>query len=125
MWVADDSANKIYEIPKGTKQVKNSGLAELESPVGIAFGHNDALYVANNITTTVAIYHSGSKRPSVTIHDGVVDPTLNGITAAGIFFQSNQTTNVVGYKPGKKTPFSTITGLADPLGIASSPEIKK
>jgi NHL repeat len=125
VWVADDSANKIYEIPKGTKQVEDAHLAQLASPVGIAFGHNDALYVANNIAATIAIYHAGSKKPSVTIKNGVTDPTLNGITASGIFFQSNQTTNVVGYKPGEKTPFSTITGLADPLGIASSPEIKK
>lgn len=125
VWVADEGINKIYEIPKGTKQVEDSKRSGLADPNGIAFGRNDTLYVANNIAATIGIYPSGSKKPSMTIKNGVTNPTLNGVTAAGILFQSNQSTNVVGYKPGQKSPFSTITGLADPLGIASSPEIKK
>jgi hypothetical protein len=47
------------------------------------------------------------------------------VTAADYFFQANQFGAVVGYKKGQKTPFSTITGSADPLGIASSPLVKK
>ena len=126
IWVADDTASKVYTIPAGTKTVKNAQLAGIDGPDGLCFGTADTLYVGNYGNTTFAtIYHAGSKKPFAKITDGVVAPTLNGITASDIFFQSNQTTNVVGYKKGSKTPFSTITGNGDPAGIASWPLVKK
>jgi hypothetical protein len=42
-----------------------------------------------------------------------------------MFFQSNQDTNVVGYKKGQTTPFSTLMGATSPAGIASSPLVKR
>lgn len=126
VWVADDNANKIYMIPAGTKEVKTVALAGLDGPTGIAFGSGDTLYVANyGHIANVLVYSAGSKKPSLTISNGISGPTLNGVTAGNDFFQSNQLTNVVGYKKGQKTPFSTIVGNSDPLGIAASPEVKK
>ncbi len=128
VWVSDDTASKVYTIAAGTKQVKDAGLKGLDSPIGLCFGSKDVLYVsnfANRGPSFVAIYSNGSKSPSSKITSGIASPTLSGLTASGIFFQSNQTDNVVGYKKGQKTPFSTITGLADPLGIASYPLVKK
>ena len=52
-------------------------------------------------------------------------PTLNGFTAVDAFFQSNQDDNVVGYKKGQTSPFSTLSGASSPLGIASSPLVTK
>ncbi|MFZ0030718.1 MAG: hypothetical protein WAK84_02470 [Candidatus Cybelea sp.] len=52
-------------------------------------------------------------------------PTLNGFTASDMFFQSNQNDNVVGYKKGATTPFSTLAGATTPLGIASEPLVTK
>ena len=125
VWVADDTANKVSIIPAGTKTPKDSGLQELNSPIGLSFGAGDTLYVANFGLYNVAVYKSGSKKPAYTITDGITGPTLNGITAANIFFQSNELHNVVGYQKGKRAPFSTIVGNSDPLGIASSPLVKK
>ncbi len=128
VWVSDDSASKVYVITAGTKQVKDAGLTGLDSPIGLSFGTGDALYVANYANhgpLNVKIYPAGSKKPSATITNGITGPVLNGITAGDIFFQSNQFGVVVGYKKGQKTPFSTITGNSDPLGIASSPIVKK
>ena len=128
VWVSDDSVNKVYVIAAGTKQVKDAGLTGLDSPIGLSFGNGDVLYVANFANrgpSNVKLYPAGSKKPSATITNGITGPTLNGITADDIFFQSNQLGVVVGYKKGQKTPFSTITGNSDPLGIASSPMVKK
>ena len=50
--------------------------------------------------------------------------TLGGLTHSDYFFQSNQDGNVSGYKKGQSTPFSTITGIPDPRGIASTPVVK-
>jgi len=125
VWVSDDSANKVYTIPAGTKEVKDAGLIGLRSPSGLSFGTGDTLYVGNFGNNTVTVYAAGSKKPSTTITDGITSPNLNGVTAADYFFQANQFGAVVGYKKGQKTPFSTITGSADPLGIASSPAVKK
>ncbi|HET6275718.1 MAG TPA: hypothetical protein VFE16_07290 [Candidatus Cybelea sp.] len=127
IWVADDTESKVFTIPAGTKTVKNAQLAGIDSPIGLCFGTADTLYVGNYGATSsfATIYHAGSKKPFAKITEGIVAPTLNGITASDIFFQSNQTTNVVGYKKGAKKPFSTITGNGDPLGIASWPLVKK
>jgi sugar lactone lactonase YvrE len=127
IWVADDSASKVYTIPAGTKTVKDAQLVGLNSPIGICFGTSDTLYVGNYGASSsfATIYHAGSKKPFAKITEGMSAPTLNGITASDIFFQSNQTTNVVGYKKGSKKPFSTVTGNGDPAGIASSPLVKK
>jgi len=125
VWVADDSASKVYIIPAGTKQVKDAGLIGLNGPVGISFGTKDVLYVGNFGSYDIKVYPYGSKKPSYSITDGITGPTLNGVTAADTFFQSNQLHNIVGYRKGAKTPFSTIVGNSDPLGIASSPSVRK
>jgi sugar lactone lactonase YvrE len=125
VWVSDDSANKVYTIPAGTKEVKDAGLIGLNGPDGISFGTGDTLYVGNFGGYDVTVYSAGSKKPSETITDGITSPNLNAVTAADYFFQANQFGAVVGYKKGQRTPFSTITGSADPLGIASSPLVKK
>ncbi|MGC9991583.1 MAG: hypothetical protein ABSD52_04165 [Candidatus Cybelea sp.] len=125
LWVADDSANKVYMIPAGTKTAKDAGLIGLHSPSGVSFGTGDTLYVGNFGSYNVTVYAAGSKKPSETITEGITNPNLNGVTAADYFFQANQLGAVVGYKKGQRKPFSTITGSADPLGIASSPLVKK
>lgn len=125
VWVADTSASKIWMIPAGTKTVKDSGLKGIDGPVGIAFGLGDVLYVANFGPYNVTVYKAGSKEPAYHITDGITGPTMNGVTAGGAFFQSNQQHDVVGYKKGRGVPFSTIVGNSDPLGIASSPLVKK
>jgi hypothetical protein len=125
VYLADEGASKIYEIPAGTKTVKNLGLQQINGPNGISFGKNDTLYVANFGPYNVTVYRAGSKKPAYTITDGISGCTLNGVTAGNIFFQSNQEHDVVGYRDGKKTPFSTITGNGDPLGIAAYPVVRK
>ncbi len=125
VWVADELANKVYVIAAGTTQVKDAGLMGVDGPIGISFGPKNVLYVANFVPLNVKVYPAGSKKASATITDGITSPTLNGVTAAGIFFQANLRGNVVGYKKGQRTPFSTISGISGAIGIASSPLVKK
>jgi sugar lactone lactonase YvrE len=124
IYVCDDSNNTVYEIPAGTTTAQNSGLTALVGPIGIAFNKKNTAYVSNFGGNNVAIYPAGSTSPSGTITSGIDGPTQNGFTKKGLFFQSNQGVNVVGYKKNANTPFSTITGLENPTGIASSPRVK-
>ncbi len=127
VWVADAGLSRVYMIPAGTKQPKNAGLTGLNDPNGLCFGSGDVLYVGNygTVASFVTVYHAGTKKPFEKITKGVIAATLNGITSANLFFQSNESYNVVGYKKGSLKPFSTITGITDPSGIASSPLVKK
>jgi hypothetical protein len=73
----------------------------------------------------VQVYAYGTTTPSRTITSGLTAPTLNGLTHSDYYFQSNQDGNVSGYMKGQSTPFSTITGIPDPRGIASTPLVAK
>lgn len=125
VWIASDSTNNAYEIPAGSSTPQNSGLTGLNGPIGIAFGKKDEIYVGDFGSTNVQVYAYGTTTPERTIRSGLTAPTFNGLTKSDYFFQSNQDGNVVGYKKGQSTPFSTITGIADPRGIASLPLVKK
>jgi hypothetical protein len=129
VWVACDSTNAVFMIPAGSSTPQNAGMSNLNGPIGISFGKSDVTYVANFGATpsAVEIYAYGTTTPSGSITTGIEQngPTLNAFTHSGIFFQSNQFLNVVGYKKGQTKPFSTITGLSNPVGVASSPEIMK
>ncbi len=126
VWVACDSTNAVFEIPAGTTTPKNSGLTQLTGPIGVSFGKSDVIYVSNFSTSDVNVYTYGSTTPSTKITDGIekYGPTLGGFTASGAYFQSNQGDNVVGYKRGATSPFSTLSA-SSPLGIASEPLIVK
>jgi hypothetical protein len=129
IWVACDSTNAIYIIPAGSSKPQNSNFSDVAGPIGISFGKHDVTYVANFGATpsAVEIYTYGSKTPSGSITNGIEQngPTFNAFTRSGIFFQVNQFDNVVGYRKGQTSPFSTITSISNPVGIASSPEIKE
>ncbi len=125
VWVACDSTNAVYEIPAGTSTPQNANLTGLAGPIGISFGKQDEMFVSNFSAANVNVYAYGSTTPSETITDGISGPTLNAVTFTGAFFQSNQSANVVGYHKNQTSPFSTITGLSDPLGIAEGPVVIK
>lgn len=127
LWVATDSTNSVYEIQAGSSTPQNANLTGLSGPAGVSFGPNDVMYVSNFTGSNVQVYAYGTTTPKKTIVNGIEyeGPTLNGFTATGTFFQSNQFKNVVGFKKGRTSPFSTITGFTDPLGIASSPLVEK
>lgn len=125
VWVACDSSNAVYEIPAGSSTPVNAGLTGLEGPIDISFGKADQMFVSNFSAPNVQVYTYGTTSPAYTITNGMIGPTLNGVTYTGAFFQSNQSDNVVGYKRGATSPFSTITGIGDPAGIAAWPLVQK
>jgi hypothetical protein len=127
IWVGSDTNNKVYEIPAGSSTPQDAGLSGLNGTINVAFGKKDVMYVSNFGGSNVTIYSYGSKTPSGTITNGIekIGPTLSGFTASGAYFQSNQFGNVSGYKKGQTSPFSTISGIPDPRGNASTPIIKK
>jgi len=127
IWVGSDSTNQVYEIPKGSSTPHNAGLSGLNGTINVAFGKNDVMYVSNFAGSNVTVYTYGTTTPSMTITTGIETngPTLSGFTSTGAYFQSNQNSNVSGYKNGQTSPFSSITGIPDPRGIASTPLIKK
>jgi hypothetical protein len=124
VFVCDDSDNTIYEIPHGSTTAQNSGLTQLTGPINIVFAPLDSkAYVSDFGSTQVAIYLKGQTAPSTFITDGISQPTLNGMAKPGNFFQSDQTGPVHGYHAGKVHPYSSISGLGRPAGIASYPRI--
>ncbi|MBV9057476.1 MAG: hypothetical protein JO351_12660 [Candidatus Eremiobacteraeota bacterium] len=127
IWVACDSTNKVFEIPAGSTTPKDAGLSGLNGPISVSFGKSDIMYVSNFAASNVNVYAYGTTTPSATITTGIehFGPTLGGFTAKGAYFQSNQGDNVVGYKPGATSPFSTLTGATSPLGVASEPLVTK
>jgi hypothetical protein len=124
VYICDDSDNTVYEIAHGSTTATNSGLTDLAGPLGISFTKKNTAYVSNFSTNKVQIYPKGSTTPTSTITDGITAPTLNGFAKPGTFFQSNQGGLVEGYQAGSLTPFSAISGLSDPDGIASTPRLK-
>jgi hypothetical protein len=129
IWVACDSTNAVFEIPKGSSTPKNANLSGLNGPIGISFGGSNLTYVSNfgANPSNVQVYTYGTTTPKATITTGIEQngPTLNAVTHSNTFFQSNQGFNVVGYKLGGTSPFSTLKGASSPLGIASSPLVAK
>ncbi|MGA7356868.1 MAG: hypothetical protein WBW76_15700 [Candidatus Cybelea sp.] len=125
IWVGSDENNSVYEIPKGSSTPQNAGLSGLAGTINVAFGSKDVMYVSNFGTNNVQVYKYGTTSPSMTITDGIAGPTLSGFTTSDWYFQDNQELNVVGYKKNQSSPFSTITGIPDPRGIATTPLIKK
>lgn len=125
IWVGSDSNNAVYEIPKGSTSPQNAGLSGLNGTINVAFGLKDVMYVSNFGGNNVQVYKYGTTSPSMTITDGISGPTLSGFTTSGWYFQDNQDVNVVGYKKNQSSPFSTITGIPDPRGIATIPLIKR
>ncbi len=130
IWVASDSNNAVFEIAAGSQTVQNSGLTNLNGPIGVAIGKRNVVYVSNFAAQNVNIYSNGSTTPSATITDGIEQfgPTLGGFASSGRYFQSNQGLNVVGYKGLQTTPFSTLNGFSasnPPLGVAGYPLVKK
>lgn len=127
VWVACDTDSLVYEIPAGSSTPQNAGLSGLEGTESVQFGPKDVMYVANFTGSNVQVYAYGSTTPSTTITSGIETdgPTLGGFTYSGGYFQSNQDENTVGYKKGQTSPFSTITGNSDPLGVAAIPEVTK
>lgn len=125
IWVVCDTTNAVFEIPAGSSTPQNANLTNLSGPIGISFGQNDQMFVSNIAAPNVEVYNYGSKSPSVTITNGISSPTLNALTHSDYLFQTNQDTNVVGYLKGATSPFSTITGNSNPLGVASAPLVTK
>ncbi|HEY6326452.1 MAG TPA: hypothetical protein VIW73_08090 [Candidatus Cybelea sp.] len=126
IWVACDTTNAVYEIPKGSSTPQNANLSSLNGPISVQFGRSDVMYVSNFAASDVNIYAYGTTSPSGTITNGIESfgPTLGGFTYRGRYFQSNQADNVVGYKKGQTTSFSTLSGNSSPTGIAAVPEVK-
>jgi hypothetical protein len=125
LWVACDTSSEVFEIPAGSSTPQNSGLSGLEGPISVSFGKDDQIFVSNFGGENVAVYAYGSTSPSYTITSGIDGPTLNGVTYSDVFFQTNQDLNVVGYKKGATSPFSTLTGDSAPSGIASTALVSK
>ncbi len=126
VWVACDTST-VFEIPAGSTTPQNAGLSGTNGPIMITFGKKDMMFVSNFGGSNVQVYNYGSTTPAYTITAGIEQngPTLNGVTKSDYFFQSNQNGVVSGYKKGATSPFSTISGIPDPRGIASIPLVKK
>ena len=123
LWVANIWANEVDEIPAGSSTPQNAGLSGLNGANDVSFGEQGVLYVSDFVGGAVSVYKSGMTSPWAFITKGIEiqGPTYGGFTASDYYFQTNQGLNVVGYKKGKAVPFSTIKGIKDPRGVASTP----
>jgi hypothetical protein len=125
LWVACDTSSAVFEIPAGSSAPKDAGLSGLEGPINVSFGQGDEMFVSNFGGENVAVYTYGTTSPAYTITSGINGPTFNGVTYSDTFFQTNQDDDVIGYKKGATSPFSTLSGTSGPAGIASWPLVPK
>lgn len=127
LWIANGFVNEVDEIPAGSSTPQDANLSGLNGPTDVSFGEKGVMYVSDFIGGAVSVYKSGMTSPWTFISKGIENqgPTYGGFTASDYYFQTNQTLNVVGYKKGKASPFSTITGIRDPRGVASTPAVTK
>lgn len=127
LWVANDFANEVDEIPAGSSTPQNADLSGLNGATDVSFGEQDVMYVSDFAGSAVSVYKYGMTSPWAFITNGIEHqgPTYGGFTASDYYFQTNQNLNVVGYKKGKASPFSTISGITDPRGITSTPLVMK
>jgi hypothetical protein len=127
LWIANGFGDQVDEIPAGSATPENAGLSGLNGPGDVSVGQKDTLFASNFSGGAVSVYRNGSQSPWTFIIKGIEmdGPTYGGFTASGDYFQTNQYLNVVGYHQGKWSPFTTITGIKDPRGIASAPLVTK
>jgi hypothetical protein len=127
LWIANGFGDQVDEIPAGSATPQNTGLSGLNGPGDVSVGQENTLFASNFSGGAVSVYRDGSQSPWTFIIKGIEmdGPTYGGFTASGDYFQTNQYLNVVGYHKGKWSPFSTITGIKDPRGIASTPLVTK
>ncbi|HTA56313.1 MAG TPA: hypothetical protein VK755_16330 [Candidatus Acidoferrales bacterium] len=127
LWIANGFVNEVDEIPAGSSTPQDANLSGLNGPTDVSFGEKGVMYVSDFIGGAVSVYKSRMTSPWTFITKGIENqgPTYGGFTSSDYYFQTNQTLNVVGYKKGKASPFSTITGIEDPRGIASTPAVTK
>ena len=121
LYIASDSTNQVFLLKPGTKTPNALPLSGLNGPIGPTIGAKDRLYVSNFAVNQVAVYAAGGTSPLYTISSGINQPTLNGIVQGQLFFQSDQTGPVNGYKYQQTSPYSTINGIPRPVGIAGYP----
>jgi hypothetical protein len=125
-WLGSDEDNSVYEVPAGSTTPQNANLTGLLGTISVAFGPNDVMYVSNYASANVQVYAYGTTSPSKTITKGIEynGPTLGGFSKSA-YFQSNYDDDTVGYKIGRKAPFSKIAGIPDPRGVVGIPEVDK
>jgi hypothetical protein len=127
LWIANPFGDQVDEIPAGSSTPQNAGLSGLNGPADVSVGQQDTLFASDFSGGAVSVYKNGSQSPWTFIIKGIEaqGPTYGGFTASGDYFQTNQDLNVVGYHKGKWSPFSSITGIKDPRGVASTPLVTK
>jgi hypothetical protein len=125
VWVVCDNLDALFTIKHGKKVAENANLSGMGGPIGVSFGRNGMMYVSNYAASNVLVFAPGTTSPAQTITDGIVNPTFNGVSASGRFFQSNTPGNVVGYKEGRTKPVTTITTTPGPWGVAAYPPVNQ
>ncbi len=121
LYVASDSTNQVFIVKTGTKIPKPLSLSGLSGPICVTIGAKDDVYVSDFASNVVTVYPAGKSTPSETITNGINQPTFNGIVEGQLFFQSDQTGPVNGYKGTATSPYVTISGITQPMGIAGWP----
>jgi hypothetical protein len=127
LYVADGEFgnNHIWEVPKGTTNMIDLKLTDLEQSVGVAFNGANNLYVTNNESSVVNAYHLGQTTPFATINDDITGPYSISFTKKGTLFVGNAghfPGTVAGFHKGKKTPFENFAnGIGNPAGLAAFP----
>ena len=80
------------------------------------------MYVTNYTLNDVLVYKPGARSPFLKLSAGMYGPGSSTFVKPDEFFQVNHIGyNVEGFKRRQLKPFVTISGLNNPIGVASTP----
>ncbi len=125
LFVADDGINAIFLLDPTQPGMPPVGtiIDGVNGPAGLSTDSHGTLYVTNQGASppSVAEYPAGHLKPSFQLTNGINLPFAVAVDSQRTVYVSNpfaSQPNVVAYKAGQSSPFETITGFSDPIGLA-------
>jgi len=116
LYVASEADNTvtIYDLSAIGDPVVQQITTGIDSPGNISLDQNATLYVANGNTRSVTVYPFGQTSPTLTMSDGMTDPSGVAVTSNGTAYVPGRGSPAVidVYPAGASSPSQVIT---DPL----------
>ncbi|HEX3368570.1 MAG TPA: hypothetical protein VHS56_03260, partial [Candidatus Cybelea sp.] len=120
LYIADFGASQVFEVKYGTTTVTPLNLQDLQEPLGVTVDENDGLmWVADGSGDKIDVYQLGNSTPIEQISGNgfpyAVAAENKGKPLDTVVTSDLDTHAVYAYKPGKYTPYATLSnGIQSP-----------